>query len=116
MKYVEFSYNQIESRMKIEKRDFFMYVLRCLNGNSFTSRERLQPIHILRNVSLKKKKNSPSQKSSYSSKNLFKNLEKFVLFNSRKVRPLWSFFASSLRKLCFCEKNRDITARIFGIV
>ena len=60
MRYVEFSYNQIESRMKIERRDFFMYFLRCLNGNSFTSRERLQPIHILRNVSLKKKHNSPS--------------------------------------------------------
>ena len=25
MKYVEFSYNQIESRMKIKKRDFFMF-------------------------------------------------------------------------------------------
>ena len=54
MKCVEFSYNQIESRMKIAKRDFFMDFLRCLNGNSFTSRERLQPIGILRNVSLKK--------------------------------------------------------------
>ena len=54
MKYVEFSYNHIESRIKIEKRDFFMYFWRCLNGNSFTSRERLQPIRILRNVSLKK--------------------------------------------------------------
>ena len=54
MKYVEFSCNQIESRMKIEKRDSFMYFLRCLNGNSFTSRERLQPIRVLRNVSLKK--------------------------------------------------------------
>ena len=60
MKYVEFSYNQIESRMKINKRDFLMYFLRCLNGNSFTSRERLQPIRILRNVSLKKKHNSLS--------------------------------------------------------
>ena len=60
MKYVEFSYNQIESRIKIEKRHFFMYFLRCLNGNSFTSRERLQPIRILHNVSLKTKKNSPS--------------------------------------------------------
>ena len=40
--------------MKIEKRDFLMYFLRCLNGNSFTSRERLQPIRILRNVSLEK--------------------------------------------------------------
>ena len=56
MKCIEFSYNQIESRMKIEERDFFMYFLRCLNGNSFTSRERLEPISILRNVSLKKKK------------------------------------------------------------
>ena len=54
MKYVEFSYNQIESRMKIKKRDLFTHFLRCLNGNSFTSRERLQPIRILRNVSLKK--------------------------------------------------------------
>ena len=27
MKYVEFCYNQIESRMKIGKRDFFMYFL-----------------------------------------------------------------------------------------
>ena len=54
MKYVEFSYNRIESRMKIEKRDFSMYFLRCLNGNSFTSQERLQPICILRDVSLKK--------------------------------------------------------------
>ena len=60
MKYVEFSYNQIESRMKIEKRDFSMYFLQCLNENSFTSRERLQPIHILGNVSFKKKHNSPS--------------------------------------------------------
>ena len=50
MKYVEFSYNQIESRMKIRKRDFLMYFLRCLNGNSFPSRGRLQPIRILRNV------------------------------------------------------------------
>ena len=54
MKNVEFSYNQIESRMKIKKRDLFTHFLRCLNGNSFTSRERLQPIRILRNVSLKK--------------------------------------------------------------
>ena len=54
MKYVEFSYNKIESRMKIEKRDFIMYFLRCSNENSFTSRERLQPIRILRNVSLEK--------------------------------------------------------------
>ena len=54
MKCVEFSYNQIELRMKIEKRDVFMYFLRCLNGNTFTSRERLQPIRILRNISLKK--------------------------------------------------------------
>ena len=54
MKYVEFSYNQIESRLKIKKRDCFMYFLRCLNGNSFIYRERLQPIRILRNVSLKK--------------------------------------------------------------
>ena len=59
MKYVEFSYNQIESRMKIKKREFFMYFLRCLNGNSFTSRERLQSIRILRNVSLKKTPNLP---------------------------------------------------------
>ena len=54
MKYVEFSYKQIESSIKIKKRDFLMYFLRCLNENSFTSRERLQPIRILRNVSLKK--------------------------------------------------------------
>ena len=57
MKYVEFSYNQIESSMKIEKRDFVMYYLRCLNGSSFKFRERLQPIRILRNVSLKKTPN-----------------------------------------------------------
>ena len=59
MKYVEFSYNQIESRMTIEKRDFLMYFLRCLNGNFFTSQERLQPIRILRNVSSKKTPNPP---------------------------------------------------------
>ena len=59
MKYVEFSYNQIESRTKIKKRDFFMYFLQCLNGKSFTSREGLQPIRILCNASLKKY-NSPS--------------------------------------------------------
>ena len=64
MKYVEFSYNQIESRMKIQKRDFLMYFLRCLNANSFTSRERLQPIRILRNVSLKKNKKFAIVKSS----------------------------------------------------
>ena len=46
--------------MKIEKRDVFMYFLRCLNGNSSTSRERLQPIRILRNVSLETKRDSPS--------------------------------------------------------
>ena len=46
--------------MKIEKRDVFMYLLRCLNGNSSTSRERLQPIRILRNVSLETKRDSPS--------------------------------------------------------
>ena len=104
MKCVEFSYNQIESRMKAKKRNVLMYFLRCLNGNSFTSRERLQPIRILRNVSLKK------------TNNLLKNLQKFRFFNSRKLRPFWSFFASTLRKLCFCEKNRDITVRIFRIV
>ena len=54
MKCIEFSYNRIESPMKIEKQNILMYFLRCLNGNSFTSRKRLQPIRILRNVSLKK--------------------------------------------------------------
>ena len=61
MKYVEFSYNQIESRMKIEKRDYLMYFLQCLNGNSVTSRQRLQPIRIIRNVSLKKTPNLPER-------------------------------------------------------
>ena len=59
MRCVEFSYNQIKLRMKIEKCDVFMYFLRCLNGNSFTSLQRLQPIRILRDVSLNKN-NSPS--------------------------------------------------------
>ena len=36
--------------MKNEKRDFLMYFLRCLNGNSFKSRERLQLIHILHKI------------------------------------------------------------------
>ena len=60
MKCIEFSYNQIESREKIGKRDCFIYFLRYLNGNSFASGERLQPIRILRNVSLNKKHNSQS--------------------------------------------------------
>ena len=94
--------------MKIKKRDFFMYFLRCLNGNSFISRERLQPIRILRNVSSKKNTIRHRKRALIP--------EKFRFFNSRKVRPFWSFFASSLRKLCFCEKNRYITVRIFRIV
>ena len=77
-----------------------MYFLRCLNGNSFTSREILQPIRILSNVSLKKNTIRHRKKALIPEK-FVKKFEKISFFQLSESATVLVIFCFLIEKAMF---------------